>query len=65
MNIKKIMLNHSFKIIMLGLLSMIIASIVFYYDTRSSIAYVSFVIGFVLVGVGILLGFIKMVSSDK
>ena len=59
------MLNHSFKVIMLGLLSMMMASIVFYYDARSSIAYVSFVIGFVLVGIGILLGFIKMVSGDK
>jgi len=59
------MLNHSFKVIMLGLLSMIIASIVFYYDARSTIAYVSFATGFVLVGIGILLGFIKMVSDDK
>jgi len=50
---------------MCGLLSMIIASAIFYFDTRSSTAYVLFAIGFILVGIGILLGFAKMVSDDK
>ena len=59
------MFNKSFITILVGLLSMIIASSIFYFDTRSSIAYVLFAIGFILVGIGILLGFIKMISDDK
>ena len=50
---------------MTGLLSMIIACAIFYFDTRSSLAYILFAIGFVLVGIGILLGFAKMVSDDQ
>jgi hypothetical protein len=50
---------------MFGLLSMIVASVIFYFDTRSSIAYVLLAIGFVLVGIGILIGFVKMVSGNK
>ena len=49
---------------MTGLLSMLIACSIFYFDTRSSLAYILFAIGFVLVGIGILLGFAKMVSDD-
>lgn len=59
------MLNKSFAIIMTGLFSMIIASAFFYFDARSYPGYALFAIGFILVGVGILLGFIKMVSEDK
>jgi hypothetical protein len=44
---------------------MIIASAIFYIDKRSSIAFILFAIGFVLVGIGILLGFFKMISSDE
>ena len=44
---------------------MIIASGLFYFDTRSYPGYALFAIGFILVGVGILLGFVKMVSEDK
>ena len=49
---------------MTGLFSMLIACSIFYFDTRSSLAYILFAIGFVLVGIGILLGFAKMVSDD-
>ena len=59
------MLNKSYIIIMTGLLSMIIASSIFYYDSRSSLAYALFAIGFILVGIGILLGFAKMVSDKE
>ena len=59
------MLNKSYIIIMTGLLSMIIASAIFYFDSRSSLAYALFVIGFILVGLGILLGFAKMVSDKE
>ena len=58
------MFNKSYITILVGLLSMIIASSIFYFDTRSSIAYILFAIGFVLVGLGLLLGFFKMVSED-
>ena len=58
------MFNKSYITIMIGLLSMIIACSIFYFDTRSSLAYILFAIGFVLVGIGILLGFAKMVSDD-
>jgi uncharacterized membrane protein len=59
------MFNKSYITILVGLLSMIIASSIFYFDTRSSIAYILFAIGFVLVGLGLLLGFFKMISEDK
>ena len=59
------MLNKSFITIMTGLLSMIIASSIFYFDSRSSLAYALFAIGFILVGIGLLLGFAKMVSGNE
>ena len=58
------MFNKSYITIMSGLLSMIIACSIFYFDTRSSLAYILFIAGFVLVGIGILLGFARMVSDD-
>ena len=59
------MFNKSYRTILTGLLSVIIASAIFYFDTRSSIAYALLAIGFILVGIGILLGFVKMVSDNK
>ena len=59
------MFNKSFITIMIGLLSMTIACTIFYFDARSVIAYAIFAIGFILVGIGILLGFFKMVSDDE
>jgi len=59
------MFSKSYITIWVGLLSMIIASAVFYFDVRSVIAYALFAIGFLLVGIGILLGFARMVSEDK
>ena len=59
------MFNKSYITIWLGLLSMLIASAIFYFDTRSSIAYILLALGFILVGIGILLGFAKMVSDKK
>ena len=59
------MFNKSFITIMIGLLSMTIACSIFYFDARSPVAYAIFAIGFILVGIGILLGFFKMVSDDK
>lgn len=59
------MFNKSYITILVGLMSMIIASSIFYFDTGSYTAYALFAIGFILVGIGILLGFIKMISDDK
>ena len=44
---------------------MMAASAIFYFEVRSTVAYALFAIGFVLVGIGILLGFAKMVSEDN
>jgi len=59
------MFNKSFLTIVTGIVLMMIASAIFYFDVRSVTAYTFFAIGFILVGVGILLGFAKMVSDDK
>jgi hypothetical protein len=59
------MFSKSYITIMTGLVSMIIACAIFYFETRSSLAYALFGIGFILVGIGILLGFTKMVTDDK
>ena len=55
--------NKSFITILMGLFSMLIACAIFYYDIRSYIAYSLFAIGFILVGIGILLGFFKLVTE--
>ena len=55
--------NKSFITISLGLVAMIIASSMFYFDAKSYISYSLFTIGFILVGIGILLGFLKMVTE--
>jgi hypothetical protein len=57
------MINKGYRAIFIGLLSMMIASAMFYLDTSSIVAYSLLVIGFLLVGIGILLGFIKLVSE--
>lgn len=59
------MFNKCFITVLIGLLSMIIAGSIFYFDTRSTIAYALFSIGFILVGIGILLGFFKMVTDKE
>ena len=59
------MFNKCFITVLTGLLSMIIAGSIFYFDARSTIAYALFSIGFILVGIGILLGFFKMVTDKE
>ena len=59
------MFNKSEITILVGMMSMFVASFIFYFETRSTMAYILLGIGFVLVGIGILLGFFKMVSGDK
>jgi hypothetical protein len=59
------MFNKSYITIVIGLISMMIASGIFYFDHRSLAAFIIFAIGFVLVGIGILLGFFKMIRESK
>ena len=59
------MINNGYRIIFIGLLSMIIASVMFYFDASPTIAYSLLTAGFLLVGIGIILGFIKLVSDDR
>jgi uncharacterized membrane protein HdeD (DUF308 family) len=59
------MFSKSFFTIVTGLISMIIACVIFYFETRSVAAFILFGVGFVMVGIGILMGFFKMVSEDN
>jgi hypothetical protein len=58
------MLNKSYVIILTGLLSILISSAMLYFDLPSFIPYAILVAGFILVGAGIIFGFIKMVSDN-
>ena len=57
--------NKSFITIMMGLFAMIIACVMFYYDAKSYVSYSLFATGFILVGIGILLGFFKLVREGE
>ena len=59
------MLDKSYRIIFIGLISVLISSAMLYIEMRSPVAYALLTVGFVLVGVGILLSFFKMVSEGK
>ena len=59
------MLDKSYRIIFIGLISVLISSAMLYIEMRSPVAYALLSVGFVLEGVGILLSFFKMVSEGK
>ncbi len=59
------MINKSYMMIMFGLLLIIALSVLLYYKISSPVIYVLLAIGFIMIGAGILLGFIKMVSDNK
>ena len=59
------MLNVSFWIITTGLFAMIAASVLLYFDSLTVVAYTALVIGFFAIGIGILLGFYRMVREDE
>jgi hypothetical protein len=59
------MFNTSYKVILASLLSMIIAAVLLYFDTVPIMAYVLLVIGFFGIGIGILIGFFKMVKDQE
>ena len=60
-----ITLNKSFITIVMGLFAMIIACFMFFYDAKSYFSYSLFATGFILVGIGILLGFFKFVTEEE
>ena len=59
------MINKSYMMIWLGLLLIIVLSVMLYVGMNSPVLHVFLAIGFFIVGLGILLGFIKMISEDK
>lgn len=59
------MINKSYMIIMFGLLLIITLSVLLHFKMTSPVIYMLLAIGFFMIGIGILLGFIKMVSDDK
>lgn len=58
------MITTSYRVILFSLLSMIVASVLLYFDTGAYLAYALLVIGFFGIGIGILIGFFKMVSES-
>ena len=59
------MFDQIYRTIFTGLISVLIASTMLYIDMRSSVVYVVLDIGFFLIGAGVLLSFLKMVSESK
>lgn len=57
------MFNTSYRVILFSLLSMILAACLLYFDTATYVAYGLLVIGFFGVGIGILIGFFKMIKE--
>ena len=59
------MINKSYVLIMSGLFLIIALSVLIYFKISSPVIYVLLAAGFIIVGAGIVLGFIKMVSDEK
>lgn len=57
------MFNISYTVILSSLISMIIAGALLYFNTATIIAYVLLVAGFFGIGIGLLIGFFKMVKD--
>jgi hypothetical protein len=59
-----VMFNTSYRVILSSLLSMIIAAVLLFFDVLTIMAYVLMVAGFFGVGIGILIGFFRMVKDE-
>ena len=59
------MFNTSYSVILSSLMSMIIAAVLLFFDTATIMAYVLLVVGFFGIGIGILIGFFKMVNDEE
>lgn len=51
--------------IYLGLLLVIVLSVMLYFGINTTMIHVFLAVGFILIGVGILAGFIKMISEGE
>jgi len=61
---KSIMYITSYRVILFSLISMIIAAVMLYFDAATIMAYVLLVAGFFGIGIGILIGFFKMIRDQ-
>ena len=59
------MFNNSYRVILFSLLSMIIAGVLLFFDTATMLSYALLGIGFFGIGIGILIGFFKLVNDQK
>ena len=59
------MFNTSYRVILSSLMSMIIAGVLLFLDTAAIMAYVLLVAGFFGIGIGLLIGFFKMVKDQE
>ncbi|UCB55336.1 MAG: hypothetical protein JSW45_02035 [Thiotrichales bacterium] len=59
------MFNTSYRVILFSLLSMIVAAVLLFLDAATIVAYVLLVTGFFGIGIGILIGFFKMVKDQE
>lgn len=58
------MLRTSYLVIVGGIVSMIVGSVLIYLDTMAILSYALLVIGFFAVGIGILIGFFHMIREQ-
>jgi len=59
------MMDKNLAMILFGLLSVLIISVMLYFGMSSPILLILLAVGFIVVGLGIFLGFFKMISEDK
>ena len=58
------MFDTSYRVILFSLTSMLIAGLLLFFDIAALMAYVLLVVGFFGIGIGILIGFFKMVKDQ-
>jgi hypothetical protein len=58
------MFDTSYRLILFSLLSMVIAGGLLFYNTATIVAYILLVTGFFGIGIGILIGFFKMINES-
>ena len=59
------MFDTSYRLILLSLASMLVAGLLLFFDIATIMAYVLLVVGFFGIGIGILIGFFKMVKDQE
>ena len=59
------MFDTSYRVILLSLASMLIAGGLLFFNVVPVVAYVLLVVGFFGIGIGILIGFFKMVKDQE